>query len=39
MISLKQITNTEISASIVVLVFDLWSSKVLFINIKDNRNS
>ena len=38
MIALKQIANTEISASIVVLVFDLWSSKVLFINIKDNRN-
>ena len=38
MIALKQIADTEISASIVVLVFDLWSSKVLFINIKDNRN-
>ena len=39
MIASTQITNTEIFAFIAVLVFDLWSRKVLFINIKDNRNS
>ena len=33
-----QITNTEIFAFISVLVFNLLSRKVLFINRKDNRN-
>ena len=38
MIVSAQITNTEIFAFIVVLVFKLMSRKVLFINRKDNRN-
>ena len=38
MITLTQITNTEILAFIAVLVFKLLSSKVLFINRKGNRN-
>ena len=38
MISLTQITDTEIFAFIAVLVFMLLSRKVLFINRKDNRN-
>ena len=38
MIALIQITNTEIFAFTVVLVFKLLSRKVLFINRKDNRN-
>ena len=38
MIALTQITNTEIFAFTAVLVFKLLSSKVLFINRKDNRN-
>ena len=33
-----QITNTEVFASIAVLVFKLLSRKVLFIHRKDNRN-
>ena len=38
MISLTQITDSEIFAFIAVLVFMLLSRKVLFINRKDNRN-
>ena len=38
MIALTQITNTEIFAFIDILVFKLWSRKVLFRNKKDNRN-
>ena len=39
MITLTQITNTEIFAFISVLVFKLINPKVLFIiNKKDNRN-
>ena len=38
MIALEQITNTEIFAFTAVLVFNLLSRKVLFINKKDNRN-
>ena len=38
MIASTQITNTEIFAFIVVLVFKLFSRKVLFINKKDKRN-
>ena len=38
MIASIQITNTEIFAFIAVLVFELLSRKVLFINRKDNRN-
>ena len=38
MIALTQITNTEIFALIAVLVFEILSRKVLFINWKDNRN-
>ena len=38
MIASTQITNTEIFAFIVVLVFKLFSHKVLFINRKDNKN-
>ena len=38
MITSIQITNTEIFAFIAVLVFELLSCKVLFINRKDNRN-
>ena len=38
MIASTQITNTEISAFIAVLVFKLLSRKVLFIDRKDNRN-
>ena len=37
MIASTQITNTEILAFIVVLVFKLLRRKVLFINRKDNR--
>ena len=37
-ITLTQITNTEIFTFIAVLVFKLLSRKVLFINRKDNRN-
>ena len=37
-IASTQRTNTEIFAFIVILVFKLWSRKVLFINRKDNRN-
>ena len=38
MIALTQITTTEIFAFIAVVVFNLLSRKVLFINRKDNRN-
>ena len=38
MIASKQITNAQILAFIIVLVFNLLSRKVLFINKKDNRN-
>ena len=38
MIALTEITNTEISALIAVVVFELLSLKVLFINRKDNIN-
>ena len=38
MIALTQITNIEIFAFIVGLVFKLLSRKVLLINKKDNRN-
>ena len=38
MIASTQITNTEISALIAVLVFKFLSRKVLFINRKGNRN-
>ena len=38
MIASTQITNTEIFAFVVVLVFKLLNRKVLFINQKDNRN-
>ena len=38
MITLSQITNTEFFAFIAVLVFKLFSRKVLFINRIDNRN-
>ena len=38
MIALTQITNNEIFAFIVVLVFKLLNRKLLFINRKDNRN-
>ena len=38
MIALTQITNTEIFAFIVVLVFKLLRLKVSLINKKDNRN-
>ena len=38
MIASTQITNTENFAIIAVLVFKLFSRKVLFINRKDNRN-
>ena len=34
-----QITTTEIFTFIAVIVFNLLSTKVLFINRKDNRNS
>ena len=37
-IASTQLTNTEIFAFIAVLVFQLLSLKVLFINRKDNRN-
>ena len=39
MIASKQIKNTEIFAFIAVLVFNLFTRKVLFLNRKDNRNS
>ena len=38
MIASTQITTTEIFAFITVIVFNLLSRKVLFINRKDNRN-
>ena len=38
MVSSTQITNTEIFALIAVVVFKLFSRKVLFVNRKDNRN-
>ena len=38
MIASTQIRNTEISAFTAVLVFNLLSHKVLFIDRKDNRN-
>ena len=38
MIASRQMTNTENSAFMAVLVFKLLSLKVLFINRKDNRN-
>ena len=38
MIATTQITNTEIFIFTTVLVFQLLSRKVLFINRKDNRN-
>ena len=38
MVSSTQITNTEIFALIAVIVFKLFSRKVLFVNRKDNRN-
>ena len=38
MIASTQIANTEIFTFISVLVFKLLSRKILFINIKDNRN-
>ena len=38
MVALTQITTTEIFAFIAVVVFNLLSRKVLFINRKDNRN-
>ena len=38
MIALTQITNTEIFTLIAVLVFNLLSREVLFLNGKDNRN-
>ena len=38
MIVSTQITSTEIFAFIAVIVFNLLSGKVLFINRKDNRN-
>ena len=38
MIASTQITNTEIFAFIAVLVFKLFSRKVLFINKKKKRN-
>ena len=37
-IALTQMTNTEIFAFMVVLVFKLRSRKALFINRKNNRN-
>ena len=37
MIILTQVTNTEIFASIVILVFKFLSRNVLFINRKDNK--
>ena len=38
MIASTQITTTEIFAFITVIVFNLLSRRVLFINRKDNRN-
>ena len=38
MITSTQITNTEIFASIAVLIVKLLSRKTLFINRKDSRN-
>ena len=38
MIVLTQITNTDIFASITVVVFKLRSRNLLFTNRKDNRN-
>ena len=38
MIASTQITNAEIFALLAVLVSELFSHKVLFINRKDNRN-
>ena len=39
MTTLTQITNIEIFVFIAVLVFKLWSRKILFINKKENRKS
>ena len=38
MITLTQITNTENFAFRAVLIFELFSHKVFFINKKDNKN-
>ena len=38
MIASTQIASTKVFAFIAVLVFKLFSRKVLFINRKDNRN-
>ena len=38
MITSTQITNAEIFAFISILIFELLSRKVLFINRKDKRN-
>ena len=38
MVDSTQVKNTEIFAFIAVLVFNLLSRKILFINRKDNRN-
>ena len=38
MIASTQITNTEVFAFIAVVVFNLLSRKVLFINKKDDKN-
>ena len=38
MIASTQITTTEIFAFIAVVVFNLLTGKVLFVNRKDNRN-
>ena len=39
MIASPQITNNEFYAFIAIIVFKLLSRKVLFKNIKDNRNA
>ena len=39
MIASPQITNNELYAFIAVIAFKLLSRKVLFKNIKDNRNA
>ena len=38
MIVSTQVTNTEIFTFIAVLVFKLFSRRILFIDTKDNRN-
>ena len=38
MIASTQITNMEILAFVAVLVFEFFIHKILFRNIKDNRN-